>query len=333
MAGLLLSAFPALFGQQLPAKAPTGITLDKRSATLQEMTAAIEKKAGYTFWFRADIPENTRRSTLSLKNATIQEVMDRYSSGQPFTYTIADHVMILKPDSTLSATWATHPIDTLDLAQASKNTLTDGYRQLDKNSSTASISTIDDNQLNQLRTTDILRNGSVSGLQTSPAANGGTTMMIRGRNTIAGSSEPLVILDGVTYVGDINQISPSNIESINVLKDASAAAIYGSRGANGVIVITTKKGDTRKSTGPKEGQIVERKGFYEYTDASVYGIFRQLTTHYPLDIVYTKAVGGFYSGKIPVTASVEQVLHILSTGGITFHTENTARNRIRVFVD
>ena len=68
----------------------------------------------------------------------------------------------------------------------------------------------------------------------------GATIRIRGVNTLS-SANPLVLLDGVEY--DINEINPADIESISVLKDASATAIYGARGANGVILVTTRRGD------------------------------------------------------------------------------------------
>ena len=87
--------------------------------------------------------------------------------------------------------------------------------------------------------------GSVSGVQTT-SSNGqpGTsaTVRIRGIGSLYASNNPLYVLDGVPYDGDISAINPSDIESMTVLKDAAASALYGSRGANGVILITTKKG-------------------------------------------------------------------------------------------
>ncbi len=88
---------------------------------------------------------------------------------------------------------------------------------------------------------ELLR-GKVAGLTIStptgdPAA--GSEILLRGITSIYGSSAPLVLIDG--YTGDLNAISPNDIESVDVLKDASAAAIYGTRGKNGVIMITTKK--------------------------------------------------------------------------------------------
>jgi len=86
--------------------------------------------------------------------------------------------------------------------------------------------------------------GTVAGLNVGEAntAGGVPGFTIRGTNTIAASTSPLVVLDGAIFSGTMADISPSDIESVTVLKDASAAAVYGSRAANGVILIESKKG-------------------------------------------------------------------------------------------
>jgi TonB-dependent starch-binding outer membrane protein SusC len=86
--------------------------------------------------------------------------------------------------------------------------------------------------------------GTVAGLNVGEAntAGGVPGFTIRGTNTIAASTSPLIVLDGVIFSGSLADISPSDVESVTVLKDASAAAVYGSRSANGVIIIETKKG-------------------------------------------------------------------------------------------
>ena len=98
----------------------------------------------------------------------------------------------------------------------------------------------------------------VAGIKYSPtsSANGdnSSTMNIRGKNAIPQGrsssdesvNQPLLIVDGVISFGSINEISTNDIQSIDVLKDASAAAIYGSRAANGVIIVTTKSGVSEK---------------------------------------------------------------------------------------
>lgn len=80
------------------------------------------------------------------------------------------------------------------------------------------------------------------------SAGGTPSMIIRGQNSINGSNNPLIVLDGVVYLGSLNDINPNDIASYDILKDASSAAVYGSRAANGVIVITSKKGKIGKPT-------------------------------------------------------------------------------------
>jgi len=77
-------------------------------------------------------------------------------------------------------------------------------------------------------------------------AGGNPSFNIRGQNSIRASNTPLIVLDGVIYTGSFNEINPSDIASVDVLKDASSAAVYGSRSANGVVLITTKRGKAGK---------------------------------------------------------------------------------------
>lgn len=97
--------------------------------------------------------------------------------------------------------------------------------------------------------TDMLA-GTVAGLQANQGttASGGSSMEIRGVNSINAETSPMVVLDGVIYNGAINDINPNDIESIDFLKDASAAAVFGARAANGVVLVTTKKGVVGKPT-------------------------------------------------------------------------------------
>jgi TonB-linked SusC/RagA family outer membrane protein len=90
--------------------------------------------------------------------------------------------------------------------------------------------------------------GSVAGLDigSTTSAGGQPSMQLRGQKSISGSNDPLIVVDGVIYMGSLNDINPNDIASYDVLKDATSAAAYGSRSANGVIIITTKKGRSQK---------------------------------------------------------------------------------------
>ena len=121
-----------------------------------------------------------------------------------------------------------------------------GYGSIQKRNVTGSITNISEENFNKGVVNDAvdLLQGRVAGLNITQGSGDFTqekTIRIRGTSSLSGSSEPLIVIDGVPGMS-MNSVSPQDIESVSVLKDASAAAIYGSRAASGVIVITTKKG-------------------------------------------------------------------------------------------
>ncbi|MFD2938455.1 SusC/RagA family TonB-linked outer membrane protein [Flavobacterium notoginsengisoli] len=148
-----------------------------------------------------------------------------------------------------------------------------GYGTTTRRTSTGSVVKITSEDIAKQPITNILQTlqGRTPGVyvsQTSGYAGSDMNISIRGRNFIDGSNLPLYIVDGVPYIGDdikqqtqndnvirgaqkstspLNIINPNDIESIEILKDADATAIYGSRGANGVVLITTKKGKSGKT--------------------------------------------------------------------------------------
>ncbi len=136
------------------------------------------------------------------------------------------------------------------------NTLNDvvitGYTSYTRNQSANSISTVASEKINQVPglTLDQILQGRVAGMSvTSSSGQPGNSasVVIRGIGSVNGSSTPLYIMDGIPIeAGYFQTINPEDIESATVLKDASAKALYGSRGSNGVIVFTTKKGKAGK---------------------------------------------------------------------------------------
>ncbi len=122
-----------------------------------------------------------------------------------------------------------------------------GYGTMKKSDVTGAISSVSSSALMKSEPTNVLRgvSGKVAGVQISQqdgAPGGGFDVIIRGSNSITAGSSPLYIVDGAEFTGDMNEIDPNQIESLEVLKDASATAVYGARAANGVIIITTKSG-------------------------------------------------------------------------------------------
>ena len=128
-----------------------------------------------------------------------------------------------------------------------------------RNTITAAVATLKDDAIVNRPVTDVTSalQGNIAGLNFASDAVGGGVggeigadikFSIRGIGSINASSAPLYVLDGVPFDGSINTINPEDIASLTVLKDSASDALYGSRGANGVIIITTKQGHTDSKT-------------------------------------------------------------------------------------
>jgi TonB-linked SusC/RagA family outer membrane protein len=146
-----------------------------------------------------------------------------------------------------------------------------GYGTTTKRLNTGSVSTIAAKEIDEQPVTNVLSalSGRMAGVfvqQTNGLPGGGISIQIRGKGSIAAGTDPLYIIDGVPFsssiiasnnilasgingaVSPLNSLNPDDIESISILKDADATAIYGSRGSNGVVLITTKKGKAGKTS-------------------------------------------------------------------------------------
>ncbi|SMC60364.1 TonB-linked outer membrane protein, SusC/RagA family [Pedobacter nyackensis] len=137
-------------------------------------------------------------------------------------------------------------LDTDDKNLKEVEIVSTGYQNIPKERATGSFTTIDNELLNRRVGTNILDrlDGVTSALifNKSKTQNTQSDLNIRGRSTIFGEDKPLIILDNFPYEGEITNINPNDIKNINILKDAAAASIWGTRAGNGVIVITTYKG-------------------------------------------------------------------------------------------
>ena len=135
-----------------------------------------------------------------------------------------------------------------------EETVVVGYGQVKKSDLTGSVASVKAEKITDIpaNSVDALLQGRVAGVQVTNASQdpgASSTVRIRGNSSLNGSNSPLVVIDGFPYgeAGALSQINPQDIISMEVLKDASASAIYGSRGANGVILITTRKAQGTKT--------------------------------------------------------------------------------------
>jgi len=121
-----------------------------------------------------------------------------------------------------------------------------GYGTMRKSDMTGAVVSANMDAIRESPNTTVVESlrGNVPGLDIGQTVEAGEEpdLLIRGKSTLGGSQEPLIVLDGVIFRGSMNDINPHDIESVDILKDASAASVYGSQATNGVILITTTKG-------------------------------------------------------------------------------------------
>ena len=156
------------------------------------------------------------------------------------------------------------------------------YGTAKKSAFTGSAATIKNEKITSRQTSNVTNAlaGQVAGVQTTSSTGQpgkDATVRIRGIGSISASNTPLYVVDGVPYDGEISAISTSDIESMTVLKDAASNALYGARGANGVILITTKRGksgDARVTFDAKWG--VNKRGVPSYETVTDPGKFYEM---------------------------------------------------------
>lgn len=145
-----------------------------------------------------------------------------------------------------------------------------GYGTQRREAVTGSVANVNGEVINQVAASDVAQalQGRVAGvLMTRTSSQPGAEMQIRirGQRSLTASNDPLIVLDGIPFMGNLSDINPTDIKSMDILKDASATAIYGSRGANGVIIITTNKGGMEQPAQVSyNGYVGWRKVFHKY---------------------------------------------------------------------
>lgn len=173
-------------------------------------------------------------------------------------------VISVKPNASLTVSYIGYETQTVNLKGQTdikvelkeSNQMLDqvvviGYGTTKKSDLTGAVMSANLKDFEKAPNTNLLQTlqGTVPGLNIGQVstAGGSPSIQIRGKNTISGSTEVLVILDGIIFNGDIASLNPADIERVDVLKDASATAVYGAQAANGVVLITSKKGSRGKA--------------------------------------------------------------------------------------
>jgi TonB-linked SusC/RagA family outer membrane protein len=299
-------------------------SLSEKNAVLDVVLKKIKQQSGYLFLYDSELMQLARPVTVEVKNASLEEVLQKCLAGQPFTYELVNKTIVikLKEAGTQKADIPVIRIDTVGgtvinasgvaiqgvsvgVKGTTKGTITDergrfrlpevpedailvfrmigfegreehvtpgkqlnvvlkaelsklgevvvvGYGTQKRSDLTGAVSSVRGEQLsgqaisNPVQALTGLAPG-VQVLQNSGEPGSALSVRVRGGNSLIGGNEPMYVIDGFPINGTLDNINPNDILSIEVLKDASATAIYGSRGANGVVMVTTKKGKTGRT--------------------------------------------------------------------------------------
>ena len=168
-----------------------------------------------------------------------------------------------------------------------EETVVIGYGTAKRSDVTGSISSVNQEVLRQIPAGDITTalQGRIAGVemrQTSATPGASMRIRIRGTRSLSASNDPLIVLDGIPYSGNLQDISTDDVKSIDILKDASSTAIYGSRGANGVIMITTEHGQQGQPARVNFSSFAAYKDWikYPFMNTEQYGTMRDLAKKY-----------------------------------------------------
>ncbi|MDP2889768.1 MAG: TonB-dependent receptor [Bacteroidota bacterium] len=293
----------------------SGLTLNANQSKVEEILLQIENQSNYVFMYNKDLIDVEKKTSISVKGASVVEVLDLLFEGTNITYKQMGRQIVLSPAFAQQEKKVTgkvtdangEPIPgaaitvkgttngtittvegTFELSKVEENStlvfsfvglktqeipangktvinvvleedmtgldevIVIGYGTARRQDYTGSVSSVkmEGSPVSLAPNLNALESlkGNVAGLNigATNSAGGEPTMDIRGQNSISGNNDPLIVLDGVIYLGSLNDINPNDIATYDILKDAVSAAAYGSRSANGVIAITTKKGKTGK---------------------------------------------------------------------------------------
>lgn len=228
---VLLFVLVTISGQVLGQQSKVdGLVVDRNGVPLPGVTVVIK---GTT---QGTISDNDGR--FSLPNVTI-------GSTLVFTFVgMSTQEVRLENQSSLKITM-------LDKTIGLDEVVAIGYGTQSKRFVTGSVASADMSLIRDFPSTNVTQTlSNVPGILFTGTGRPGQdgAILIRGKNSLSASNNPLIVVDGIIFVGELSDINPNDIQAVDVLKDASASSVYGSRAANGVILITTKKGKSEKPT-------------------------------------------------------------------------------------
>lgn len=238
---------------------------DVSSTTQQQktVTGKVDDNTGYPLPGVSVVVKGTTNGTITDSNGKYTLLNIPASAVLQFTF------VGMKPQEIVVGNKTAINVTLIEESIGIEEVVAIGYGVQRKESITGSVASVKGDLMREVPSSNITQalQGRVAGvdMQQTDSKPGSTLQIrIRGTRSLTASNDPLVVLDGIPFAGSLSDISPDDIKSVDILKDASATAIYGSRGANGVILVTSKKG------GKGEKLEVTYNGYYGLKSAIYY---------------------------------------------------------------
>jgi TonB-dependent SusC/RagA subfamily outer membrane receptor len=274
----------------------------------EKVMTAIQEQSNYNLFYPSFLLDEGKKKDLTLEKAPLTDALEAAISKQPYIYELIGKTIVLKPR-------VAHKGKGSFTSDKEESTASNGYQKINKKLNTGSYGEVNRKEIDERPTSSMLELiSNLPGVQVQ-----GTSIKIRGSTSFMSSTEPLIILDGVTYsTSNLNAIDPNSVQNITVLKDGAETALYGSRGANGVIVITTRRGEKPAQNNGDLGSIkFHNDGSILLNKTHVAVLMKVLSQWYQLDVIFeSKSPEGNYSGRLSKDTSRDDMLQILQSAGI-----------------
>lgn len=230
-------------------------TMEFKQEKIEKVMAEVTKRTKYEFVYQKSTIKDAPRVTGQYVDTELNDILNDIFVKQCHLeyYVMKKSIVLSKKDESGMAVVTDAPVmyGVEDDDNMLEEVFVTGYQSVKRENATGAYQRISSKALSKRYTGDVLTNleGRVPGLvQYNNGMNDGgeSALTIRGAGSFNAKTNPLVVVDGLPIEGGLESVNPYNVESINVLKDAAAASIYGARASNGVIVITTKRGQSDK---------------------------------------------------------------------------------------
>ncbi len=229
------------------------LNIKTKNISLAQFFKQLRKQTGYNVAWNEDEINADQILEVKLRNLPLKDALDQVLPPLSLNYSFNGKTIVIKrgerkPNKSQSQIVKPEGVEIRPIILKEVEIVRTGYQEISKQRVTGSFVLVDTFQFERRVGPDVISRleGITSGLlfnkNTLSSNSGNLDLSIRGRSTIFANDQPLIILDNFPFRGDFNTINPNDIANITVLKDAAAAAIWGVRAGNGVIVITTNRG-------------------------------------------------------------------------------------------